>query len=402
MKIKISEIRLDGGTQSRADLDNTVINEYCEAMKEGAEFPPVVVFHDGEAYWLSDGFHRVYAATNARFAEIEADVRKGTVRDARRFSMSANARHGKRRTNADKRHGVLMALEDEEWNVLSDHEIAEMCYVTQPFVSKIRNELSDNGYHPAQISSNLNQDELLLLKARAEEAEKRADALIKEADVKVKARTEAMKEEYQRRFDEAVAKVKAANKPAEIDPAEIEKLAGQRTAEKIAELEKARREAEAERAASDSEYQQKKARLDELYASKEKRLQAQISGKMKEIGEAAGAGLDVKKLKGERDRLEADLARLQSEIGQEKTHLGIRAHIRKAHGAVLSSAAMMDIVDGKISKSPDCCGLSIEEMERYVDDMKSVVMYASKTIETFTGQIQKMRNGGGLRIVQNE
>jgi len=94
--MKVSDIRLDGGTQSRVGLDNNVINEYCEAMQEGAKFPPVVVFHDGKSYWLADGFYRVYAAMNAQILEIDADVRKGTVRDAKLYSMSANAKHGVR------------------------------------------------------------------------------------------------------------------------------------------------------------------------------------------------------------------------------------------------------------------------------------------------------------------
>ena len=57
-------------------------------MRDGAKFPPVTVF-DGENNWLSDGFHRFYAGLE----EIEADVRQGTLRDAKLFSMSANAVH---------------------------------------------------------------------------------------------------------------------------------------------------------------------------------------------------------------------------------------------------------------------------------------------------------------------
>src|SRR3990167_2611600 len=52
-EMAISKIRPDGGTQTRAGLTQETIDEYAEAMREGGEFPPVVVFHDkkASAYW---------------------------------------------------------------------------------------------------------------------------------------------------------------------------------------------------------------------------------------------------------------------------------------------------------------------------------------------------------------
>lgn len=64
-EVKLASIRLDGGTQPRAELREDVIEDYAEAMRAGAVFPPVVVYFDGEAYWLADGFHRVKAARGA-------------------------------------------------------------------------------------------------------------------------------------------------------------------------------------------------------------------------------------------------------------------------------------------------------------------------------------------------
>ena len=54
-------IRLDGGTQPRAKIDQAVCDEYAERMKAGEKFPPIDVFFDGEDYWLADGFHRISA-----------------------------------------------------------------------------------------------------------------------------------------------------------------------------------------------------------------------------------------------------------------------------------------------------------------------------------------------------
>lgn len=141
MRLHAAHLRLDGGTQTRAEIDLTVAADYADKMRDGAPFPPVVAFYDGSAYWLADGFHRVTAAKSAGLSELEADVRQGTRRDAILFSVGANAAHGLRRTNADKRRAVETLLRDEEWRAWSDHVVASKCGVSQPFVSKVRAEL---------------------------------------------------------------------------------------------------------------------------------------------------------------------------------------------------------------------------------------------------------------------
>ena len=138
-------IAIDGGTQSRACLQDSTVDEYAEAMDDGAEFPPILVFYDGEKYWLADGFHRVAAAKKLEWGEIAATIRSGTCRDAVLYSVGANATHGLRRTNRDKRRSVLTLLGDEEWSCWSDREIARRCGVSTPFASKLRSELSVNG-----------------------------------------------------------------------------------------------------------------------------------------------------------------------------------------------------------------------------------------------------------------
>lgn len=137
-KINIETIRIDGGTQSRVEINTEAVSEYAEAIKDGIEFPAVVVFNDGADCWLADGFHRYHAHKSAGKVSILADVRAGTVRDAVLFSLSANASHGLRRTNADKRKAVAAMLADAEWSAWSDRKIAEFCGVSVPFVSALR------------------------------------------------------------------------------------------------------------------------------------------------------------------------------------------------------------------------------------------------------------------------
>ncbi|MBW4640774.1 MAG: ParB/RepB/Spo0J family partition protein [Gloeocapsa sp. UFS-A4-WI-NPMV-4B04] len=121
-------------------------------MDNSSEFPPILVFYDGEKYWLADGFHRVAAAKKLELSEIAATIRKGTRRDAVLYSVGANATHGLRRTNADKRRSVLTLLGDEEWSQWSNNQIAKQIGVAEGLVRKIKEELSsyntkiDSGY----------------------------------------------------------------------------------------------------------------------------------------------------------------------------------------------------------------------------------------------------------------
>jgi len=149
--IKIESIRIDGGTQARASLDQNTVAEYAEAMEHGAKFPPVVVFFDGADHWLADGFHRYFGSKKIGALDIEAEVREGTKRDAILFSLGANAHHGLRRTNADKRKAVETLLNDAEWAKWSDRQIAKACGVGHPLVASVRSSLeSDSSDKPAE------------------------------------------------------------------------------------------------------------------------------------------------------------------------------------------------------------------------------------------------------------
>jgi len=74
--LALPALRLDGGTQPRDALHLETVQEYAEALADGATFPPVTVFHDGTDHWLADGFHRVRAAETNAYPQIAADVRQ--------------------------------------------------------------------------------------------------------------------------------------------------------------------------------------------------------------------------------------------------------------------------------------------------------------------------------------
>lgn len=141
-KVKLSEIRVDQGTQTRIATDPGTVDAYAEAMAGGAEFPPIVVYEGPDGIVLGDGFHRYDAAVRNKHETILAEVRQGGRREALFFALQANATNGLRMTNADKRNAVTILLADAEWSQLSDRNIAEMVGVTHPFVGKVRAERS--------------------------------------------------------------------------------------------------------------------------------------------------------------------------------------------------------------------------------------------------------------------
>jgi len=134
----IDVIRIDGGTQCRAEINQPKVSEYAELVESGVSFPAVRVFFDGVSYWLADGFHRYHAHKQAGQGNISADVEKGTAREALLFAISANAEHGLPRTNADKRKAVQMMLDDFEWQDWSNAEIARHCKVSVTYVANMR------------------------------------------------------------------------------------------------------------------------------------------------------------------------------------------------------------------------------------------------------------------------
>jgi hypothetical protein len=153
--IALASIVVDKRYQTRAAMDDAVINEYADAIKQagGWPFPPIKVV--GQV--LADGFHRVKAARRVIAArETPADLRKALkaipceivavdrsnadISDlALRHALSANHTHGLRRSQADKRRSVRLAI--GQWSNESNRNIAKLTGTTHPFVAKVREEL---------------------------------------------------------------------------------------------------------------------------------------------------------------------------------------------------------------------------------------------------------------------
>lgn len=144
--LPIDRIRIDGGTQIRAAINQATVDDYAEILRADADagFPPVVVIFDGIDYWLGDGFHRLDAHRQIGRTEIECEVREGTQRDAVLFAVGANALHGLPRSRHDKRNAVQTLLNDPQWSVWSDRELARLAKVGAPLVAAVRKESSES------------------------------------------------------------------------------------------------------------------------------------------------------------------------------------------------------------------------------------------------------------------
>ena len=158
--VELSSLRLDGGTQPRVSMDTDLVAEYAERMiwdearnqlvdPQDKAWDAITVYRDDDGVcWLADGFHRVEAARTAGHARIQALVRDGGLEDAFVFSLGANAQHGKRRTNADKKRAVLQALRRASTQTRSNQWIAQLCQVSKPSVGKYRAQLEASGEIP--------------------------------------------------------------------------------------------------------------------------------------------------------------------------------------------------------------------------------------------------------------
>lgn len=136
--INLSAILFDSATQIRAAINNDTVAEYAERMKAGDEFPPAIVFAEPriDSYLIGDGWHRLLAAQRAGAMTFPCEVMRGGRAEAIRFALGANVTHGLRRTAADKRKAVEVAL--REFPDMSDRAIADACGVHHDMVGAAR------------------------------------------------------------------------------------------------------------------------------------------------------------------------------------------------------------------------------------------------------------------------
>lgn len=145
-EVPLTRLRLDDSVQMRETISQVAVQEYADAMAAGDEFPAIIVFgRTGGPYYVADGFHRYLAKKKLKHKTILCEVNDGGKRDAMLHAMNANARHGVRRTNADKQRAVQACLNDREWVQWADSEIARRCAVSKSIVVRLRELMGNRG-----------------------------------------------------------------------------------------------------------------------------------------------------------------------------------------------------------------------------------------------------------------
>ncbi len=140
-KFPIREIATDRRCQARKEEDPAIVDEYADAYRAKAKFPPIEVFIVDGAPQLVDGWHRLAAMLKAGLTWVTCEVvGTGTIDEAVWRALGANQGHGIRRTNEDKRRAVRLALESPIGNEQSARVLAEHIGVSHELVLKVRGE----------------------------------------------------------------------------------------------------------------------------------------------------------------------------------------------------------------------------------------------------------------------
>jgi hypothetical protein len=138
-ELKVSDIRIDGSTQIRKQLNQDKVNEYAEQMEEGVVFPPITVFFDGSSYWLASGYHRLFAEKQRGTETLKVTLINGTVDEATWFALGDN-KHGLNMTAEDYRRSVNITLDHPKWSTYSNAQIAAHVGVSASTVARIKKE----------------------------------------------------------------------------------------------------------------------------------------------------------------------------------------------------------------------------------------------------------------------
>lgn len=141
--IAMRKINVELSPQVRVTLSEDTIIDYQNVLAEQEKFPPIDLFWSEQhnVYLIGDGIHRFYAYSRNNEAFIEANVHQGGEREAMLFALSANKKHGLRRSKADLRRAVTIVLKDVEWMGWSNPVIAQNIGCSIGLIDSVRKEL---------------------------------------------------------------------------------------------------------------------------------------------------------------------------------------------------------------------------------------------------------------------
>jgi len=139
--IKLEHINIKESPHVRSEYKQETAEEYAEQYKlDKAEMPDCILFETSAgSYLVADGMHRIAAMKLAGMKSNTFDVRSGSRTDCVKFALKCNVSHGIRRSSADKRACVELAL--REFGEVSNNSLSDACGVGVDLVIKVRQEL---------------------------------------------------------------------------------------------------------------------------------------------------------------------------------------------------------------------------------------------------------------------
>jgi hypothetical protein len=156
--LPLDKVVLCPEVQPRCQLDAGLVGEYAEDLaRPDVEFPPVLVYRvedsrhplvDGR-HLLVDGWHRYHAHRRDGRKYVAAVVRQGTF-DGAKLAAAANSDHGLRRSPADRRRSVWLALQNPLTEGWTTAQIARHCRVSEPLVRALRMSFQAKPQQPDQ------------------------------------------------------------------------------------------------------------------------------------------------------------------------------------------------------------------------------------------------------------
>ncbi len=142
--IALDELVMDLDLSPRVEMDDEAVDDFAEDMKRGDEFIPArAVRIDGVPH-LIDGWHRLRAAERIGSRGLWVRVWTGTREQAIEWAAVCNAKHGVRRSAADKVKAATMLLGLPKWAQSSDAEIARHLRIRRDVVAAARAAILPN------------------------------------------------------------------------------------------------------------------------------------------------------------------------------------------------------------------------------------------------------------------
>jgi FtsZ-binding cell division protein ZapB len=149
-KVAIDSIVVDERLMIR-ELDQDIAVDYAAKMKEGAVFPPIVLFKIDNKIYLSSGRHRLEAHKLNAALEIDALIKDGSMDDAYLFALQDNAHHGHKLSQRNITEAVRRMMNHPVWKDWTNTTIAKLVGVTAMTVGRIKKKLEEEtGTQPTE------------------------------------------------------------------------------------------------------------------------------------------------------------------------------------------------------------------------------------------------------------